>query len=1019
MTTEKVQSDLAEVKDQLSLDYADGKYLNVVGNNYGLRRSDVDVSSLNFNDNTWRALVKVIALQYKQVLTKFEQVLDIILGPKITQVGTFTASIAAGVQSFQVNTDLQFPQVGTLILDEGLATEETVEVCFIDRYNNIVYLTAVTQFAHQLEEADAEGPLVLDMLAGDTEVYIPFSERFPTTDFPYTLVLGRGTPNEEVVQLLGNDIDNHFLTISACLNSHSGTTLTQIQNTLSADYVPASHFLSLFDVTKFDESGVVLLGASANQYTATGGNVGGTTATVAASTFTANRHVRSRVLFDAATTTPALRGVEAEIVINTDTTLTFLTPLPAQVVAGDLFNIRAVLEYVSVNTSDIALNLRRDIVDIELVASTTVEMAFTETLVSLGSVKMPGAGWDIYQTDIPGGPPTVEILFPTALRDPGELRGSSYLHPVYIDPPPTTALAGAQLADALVYEVTTTVGLPTSGTLTLDDGGADEYNITYTVDHTSTTEFIATGATEVTLDSGGFTFEVPFTAEISDGISTGLVTVSAILADVATISATASDFQAGADFRAVNYIRAGVSGSPNAYVGAELCTLYEPRYAGLSIVDGNVWTVDDTWPGPYLYDPTELGIQQINQGALVPNTTLNQFMVAGPSKVMISQQATRTALEIEDASAMTSASFPANLVIGTGGPNRETVDVNSLALRQRTFGLVNAPNLTNVSSIILDNLDELTTGFSAFPDANGYRVRIDEGGVNDEILFVTAISGGNTLTFENATQNPHTTGEVVRLMADVLAIDPLTGVHNGVYDLADREIQIVDPLGPNPGFPTTNNGQYFSDIRYESADIAQLSYGSFPILNTLGLPLAGSELYFNFGDERIDITDTLTVAASGTFAVPVPTLTATPTPTFEFPSSADSYPYVITVEPGTVREEVVEVLTYVPATGVFTLVSPLLFTHPIGSKVTFIPGTEDTVEYQSVNGSDIEFSPQDIFSQTFYAGTPITLSPGLAVPQITGYDFPLFMPADVEEALRSVLNLVRAAGVLVTFIDQP
>lgn len=1030
MTTEKEQSDIAEVRDQLSLDYADDKYLNIVGNNYGLRRADVDISSLNFDDNTWRALVKVIALQYKQILTKFEQILEIILGPKITQVGTFSADIAAGVENFQVNTDLQFPQVGTLILDEGLPTEETVEVCFIDRYNNIVHLTTLTQFDHQLEDEDAEEPLTLDLLAGDTEVYVPFSENFPTANFPYTLVLGRGTPNEEVVQLTGNDITNNILTISACLNPHNGAFPTQIQNSMSADYVDASYFLSLYNIDAFNESGVVILGASNNAFTATAGTVNDVTC--AASTFTANRHVRSRVVFQG-NITAALAEVEAEVIINTDTTLTFLTPLAAPPVAGDLFNIRAVLEYVSVSLNDLAINLRRDIVDLDLSINTTVEMLSTETLISLGPVKMVGAGWDVYQVDTPGGPPTVEIMLPEALRDVGELRRASYLHTSYITPVPATTLVGAISAGSDVYPVADNTGFPVAGVVTIDAGGGSEDTMGYSIDVSSTAADIEAGATSVTIDSGGEFFNVPFEVQLDDGINPSeIVTASIVSGNIFTIAATAGPHLKGAEFRAVEYIRSGAAGATPTYVGGESVDLYEPRYAGITLLDGNLWTVDDTWPGPYVYNPTAAGIQQINQGGpLVANTSLNQLMVSGPSKIMISQQAGKSALEFEDASAFPHepAQLPFSLVIGTGGPNRETIDGNSVALKQRTFALVNGAQAFNAPSLLLNNLDELTAllftgGASAFPNANGYRVRVGEGTANDEILFVTGVSGGNTITFANNTKNAHANGEIVRLMADVVGTDTLTDNHSGVFSFADREVDVADV-----GFPANNNGQYFSDTRYSAAEIAQPEYTDLPILSTVGLPVTGSELYLNFGDQRVNATATLTVAASGTFAVPVNSFTCADSTVF--PSSADSYPYVVIIEPGTVREEVLEVWDNNTGTGVVTVYksnppfplpeegAPILLTHPIGSKVIFTPGTEDSFSYQTVSGSDIEFSPADTFNQTFYAGTTVTLSPGLDIPQITGYDFPLIMPSDVEEALQSVLNLVRAAGVLVTFIDQP
>jgi len=66
MTT-VVQSAIKEVRDQLILDTADGEYLNNIGNNYGVSRPPI-----GFTDTLWRAIVKELALHYKQIKTKFE-----------------------------------------------------------------------------------------------------------------------------------------------------------------------------------------------------------------------------------------------------------------------------------------------------------------------------------------------------------------------------------------------------------------------------------------------------------------------------------------------------------------------------------------------------------------------------------------------------------------------------------------------------------------------------------------------------------------------------------------------------------------------------------------------------------------------------------------------------------------------------------------------------------------------------------------------------------------------------------
>jgi len=1020
-TSDPNQSAIAEVRDQMSLDYADGSYLNVVSNNYGLRRADVDVSSISFDDDTWRAIVKAIGVQYKQILTQFEAVLEIVLGPKITEVGTFAEDIEAGVDRFEANETLQFPQVGTLVLDEGLATEETVEVCYIDRYNQVIYLTTETLYAHTGTTQDAEQPLVFSMLAGDETVYVPFSENFPTTDFPYTLVLGRGTETEETVQLLGNDLDTNALAISACLNSHDKAIPSQTRTTVFLDYVEGSYFLSLADVTQFTETGIALLATSPEVFTCTAtGTV--TTAIVAASTFTENRHVRHRAIFEG-NITPALAGVSGDIILNTDTTLTFLTDLPDIPDIGDNFSIRPMVEYTSVDYDNDQINIRRDIVDITVGAGTDIELLAAKSEASLAPLKMTGVGWDIFQVDLPDGPPTVEILLPSDILEEGNLRANSYFHTEYIDPAPSTILTDGALIDGIFYTVDDNTGFPIVGVITIDLGGATEENICYSIDQATIADDIPIGVTSIELNSGAEYFEYPFIALIDDGVNPSeQVTVSAVNANNATVSATVNAHKKGATFRAIDYIRVAIEGSTTVFPIGTTVDLYQPLATALPdlILDGNLWTIDDVFPGPYIYDPDVLGIQQINNaGVLNTDTYLDGVILSKPSRVMMTQLAGRTALEIEDASAFPLdpagiiIPFPFQIEIGLGGPNRERIDVNNIALKQRTVAETAGITAIGSTTLVVTSAGELDTGggipASQFLDAEGYRIRIDPGGANDEIAYVTSFSA-LTFTFQSGLLNGHAAGERVELLADLLQTDPLTDTHDGVFEntAANKRIDVA-----GTGFPAN----YFSSIRYADADAVQPIYVSIPTTDSTGLDLTGSNVYMNFGNGRVNVeTNTDAGITAAVLPDPAGPFTFTCDDTSVFPTD---YPFLVVIDPGKANEEILEVIDNDTGTDTLTTTAPSLQDHASGARVTFTPGSEDTIAYTSITGDDLDFaSSTGLFNQTYHSGTTITLSPGADVPQVIGYDFPLKMPSDLEDALRSVLDLVRAAGVLVTFIDQ-
>ena len=129
------QSAIKEVRDQLFLDFADGERLNIVSSNLGLSRP-----AFGFSDDTWRAVAKVLGLNYKQITTQFAQILSIIFGPQKTVASALKTAAIAGDYKLEVWSTDQMPQIGTIVLDEGLVNEEIITYSLIDRYNNIIIL---------------------------------------------------------------------------------------------------------------------------------------------------------------------------------------------------------------------------------------------------------------------------------------------------------------------------------------------------------------------------------------------------------------------------------------------------------------------------------------------------------------------------------------------------------------------------------------------------------------------------------------------------------------------------------------------------------------------------------------------------------------------------------------------------------------------------------------------------------------------------------------------------------------
>jgi hypothetical protein len=255
MTTERIQSDIKEVGDQLSLDFADGEYLNVISRNLGMDRP-----ILGFTDESWRAVVKILALEYKQIASKFYDVLQVIFGPRVTEVGTLAADTVVGDAEFFLNYTGNIPQLGTLVFDEGLATEETLPYCYIDRVTNTVFLEGNFAAPHTSRLFDSEEPIIL---VDGTKVVCRKTNNFPFTNYPYPLVLGRGTANEEVVQVIDNNLVSGTLTLSSApLYGHNTVRVGDIFDQLNQEYFPSSSFLQVEDSTQFPTEGYLKLQAS-------------------------------------------------------------------------------------------------------------------------------------------------------------------------------------------------------------------------------------------------------------------------------------------------------------------------------------------------------------------------------------------------------------------------------------------------------------------------------------------------------------------------------------------------------------------------------------------------------------------------------------------------------------------------------------------------------------------------------------------------------------------------------------
>ena len=781
MTTEKKQSDIAEVRDQLSLDFADGEYLNVVSRNLGMDRP-----TLGYTDDVWRALVKTLALEYKQIATKFRDVLSIIFGPQITEVGTLAESVLVGDTTFILNDSSNFPQVGTVVFDEGGGPllEETKAYCYIDRRTNTVYLEDSFGAAHIARDTDAEQSVIA--ISPLDEVVLLNTDNFPVADYPYTLVLGRGTPEEEVLLVSNNDRDTSTLTLTTTpANTHTTVTASNIFDELAQRYFVSSSFLLLEDTTKFPSEGIIRLEAS-DTFTVTGAGSGPTDRAfdLAASTFIEDGIVGYEIVFDIATTTAALQGVARRVVANTATEVTVATDFSGPGTApqvGDTFKLFPIVAYSSIDYDSNTVTLVKSLVQTPLTIplNSTVELMKNGSTAAFAPVKFQGAAWDIIQST----PRLVELLLPPDIRDLNDVRSASYMHDDRLSVISTTnsveVTSGATVAISADFSA-----FPDAGVVEFDPGGGDAERIAYGRVISSLDADASVGDTTLTLLSSD---DFPTTGDVilNEGTATEetlTVTGNNPNTDVLTLSgAITSDHKAGEVIKSKEKISLE-DAVFNTHAPGTTITFYQPLYVTVPIGDFN--QLADTYPGPYMYD---LGEPTATATSAV---TALSTIVPGPTLLSIDQSNGRTALEVENALGMLeSLGVAFDLTVGIGTAAKEEFEVVGVALKNRALTTVSANSLIGDTGIGLTSYVPGTAGTGgAFPDAKGYRVVIDEASsVDREVAYVT----GHGI-ISNATASIGLNG--VDGTATITAVGALAGVAGN-----SATVEVVDPgVGTTP-----------------------------------------------------------------------------------------------------------------------------------------------------------------------------------------------------------------------------
>lgn len=943
-------SAIHEVRQDLMLDTAEGKYLNVVTSNLGFYRP-----AYGFSDDTWRAVAKLVAADYKQIKLKFEEVLDVLIGPRTTRYSALAETARMGEKVLVLHSTEGFPQVGTIVLDEGLATEETVPYNFVDRVTNTVYLDSPLAFDHGALPSAARSVLLVTSPVTSTELYLNDVEKFPS--IPTPVIISPGTLEEEVVVLSSKDDVQRTLTVTTTSLHHSRTRHDVVSSRVLDGYTKDTYVIYVDDVSYFPDSGFIqvttpdsftdagtstttsidivedVIPGSLVGYSITWNNewstiVANTNNNIsispafssppslgdAISIYSTKSVVSSTatdITFQAGSFIPGnevggevyfFSGIRS-IVSNTDSTITVSPSLGAPLSPGDLCCFLPRLEYVGVDRLNNGIVLKNPIT-YSIPPRTRVELLDTEeSVVAVAQVQVKGVPWEVNEPKAR----QIEITIPKSIELSNTPRSAAYLHgdrqQNISDTLTANATAGTNqlaVADTSIYPKITTV-----------DINGDVYSV-FAVDAT-------------TLET-----TTPLINSYPSG--TSIVEVDTAL--------------------------------PNG------------------VWDGNH---QYGWLGPYLYASDEQ-VKKYN----LQNPVYVTHPLAKPTLVAVDQVPGKTAVEVLDATFFpehNSAQYPINIIVGATTGSQELVSVQNVSIRDQAYTALSASASAGATTFsVVDS--------SYFVNANGYRVLIDKGTPAEEVVYVTSLNTASHTFTCTPLANAHSSGASVELMADVLQVDIVDYSHTGVVPFAER-------MSAKPRFGST---------RYALSHSVYITYdSSFPITlsSSVGLDTSGY-LILNNSNNLVDAeTTTSSIVNPGDTSITLSSVAGLPT---------TYYPYQVVLDPGTPTEERLLITGIVGTTA--SLAYPTRYQHAVGAKLIMKAGRQEIIEYTSLSSNQIVLTQGTVLRYNHNVNEQVVGGAVLDVPRPDGYDFAWHIPSSVIPRIRTILDRIRAAGVELKIITN-
>lgn len=928
MSTEKTQSAIKEVRDQIMLDSADGPRLTTVTDNLGFSRPRFGFS----NDNEWRALAKQLALGPKQIEKSFRKILEICIGPDFDRTAVISTAVVALDTTISLEDASELPQVGTIVLSPGLAATESAEYCFIDYATNKVFLESPVANAHVVLAAGST-VLSTDAVATAVSLVLADSSVLPTSGYPFTISIGKGTILEETVTVSLNVPATNTLTVSALANDHTGFKAGYLRRELLAATIAGRTFLQFDtqDTENFPDAGWIRIDA----------------------------------------------GLGAEEIV--------------------FFDENAF--------SDNILHLKTPLANAHIAAA-SVELLFPGELVSTVSVLQAGIHWSIFDTTHD----EVKVLVPESIVDL-QIQNASWVH----DPVPavlgSTTLAVATVAADTVIEIASASNFPDeAGMLTID--GTERFFYTLRDEAATPNPTLTLTKAIGAIYSIGTTvvlFEVPYggtlleegnprdvTGAVIDDRFPGPYVFDLAERGVGTVSTTVTSLHPAATAMVVDMLIGRETIECNDLSLWDPAIVQEKARVGRgtgfeedltvidvtlavdtigSIITGGPWAaavLDAETSGAGEPFPETVGVSTSQYSVL-----LGASVVSGNSETYALSDGQTLTVAVDGAAAQT-ATF-------------NTADFSNIALADADeVAAVITTDISGATSVDLD-----VGGTIIIFSTVGTSIEVTGGTANGVLGFPTSVvveekvvvvdeslaATVHTLTVSATLLRSHDNGESVRLVNDVLTVDPTTKQHLG------------------PSFAPTVLGhpvEFLTDTISLTSSVAFSSVGGHIILN--------------FGDARLPFRSRLNTIVS-------PTVYQFDD-TSGFPTA--DFPYQIVLSQGTEVEELINVNANNTGLNRLTFSTTPVNIHPtgpapFGGYAAFVTGGMEFIEYQSVVVNDIILTPAQVIGKHTIGELAIT-SPEFAIPRVDGFSYPLLLPPDSLKCVKDMFEVVRAAGIQVTII---